>query len=124
MPSTPPPPRRRVLFVEDESGLRHAYKRFFDGRYEIAFATTGTEARAQATAFAPEVVVLDLRLPDTDGIELLRQLRALRPDLAVVITSAYSSMQPLVDVMGIPHSGYLVKPFQLTDLAARIDAAS
>jgi DNA-binding response OmpR family regulator len=114
---------QRVLFVEDEAGLRQAYQRYFQGRYELAFAPTGAEARARVRDFAPELVVLDLRLPDTDGIDLLRELRALRPSLRVVVTTSYASMQPLFEVLGIPYSGYLVKPFSLSDLEAEIDAA-
>jgi DNA-binding response OmpR family regulator len=67
--------------------------------------------------------VLDLRLPDTDGMDLLRDLRALQPDLRVVVTTSYASMQPLFEVLGIPYCGYLVKPFSLTELQAAIDAA-
>lgn len=115
--------KRRVLFVEDEPGLRQAYRRFFAGRFDAVFATSGAEARLLVREFAPELVVLDLRLPDGDGMDVLRQLRELRPDLRVVITTSYASMQPLFEMMGIAHSGYLVKPFSLSDLAARIDAA-
>jgi DNA-binding response OmpR family regulator len=115
--------RQRVLFVEDEAGLRQAYQRYFHGRYEVAFAPTGSEARARVRDFAPDLVVLDLRLPDTDGIDLLRDLRALRPELRAVITTSYASMQPLFEVLGIAYSGYLVKPFSLSDLEAEIDAA-
>jgi DNA-binding response OmpR family regulator len=115
--------RQRVLFVEDEAGLRQAYQRYFQGRYQVAFAPTGAEARARLRDFAPDLVVLDLRLPDTDGIDLLRDLRALRPTLRAVITTSYASMQPLFEVLGIAYSGYLVKPFSLSELEAEIDAA-
>jgi DNA-binding response OmpR family regulator len=115
--------RHRVLFVEDEAGLRQAYQRYFQGRYDVAFAHTGAEARVRVRDFAPDLVVLDLRLPDTDGIDLLRELRALRPSLRAVITTSYASMQPLFEVLGIDYSGYLVKPFSLGDLEAEIDAA-
>jgi DNA-binding response OmpR family regulator len=114
---------RRVLFVEDESGLRHAYQRYFADRFTTAFATTGAEARTLVRDFAPDLMVLDLRLPDADGMELLRDLRGLRPDLRVVVTTSYASMRPLFEMLGIPHSGYLVKPFPLSELAAQIDAA-
>ena len=114
---------RRVLFVEDESGLRHAYQRYFADRFTAAFATTGAEARVLVRDFAPDLMVLDLRLPDADGMELLRDLRALRPDLRVVVTTSYASMRPLFEMLGIAHSGYLVKPFPLSELAAQIDAA-
>ncbi len=116
--------RRRVLFVEDEGDLRKMYQRFFRARYDLAFAGTGEEALTQVTAFKPEVVVLDMRLPDTDGIELLRRIRGTDPELPVIITTAYLSMEPLVQVLGMPHSGYLVKPFELAELGERIDAVS
>lgn len=115
--------RRRVLFVEDERDLRKTYQRYFRSRYELAFAGTGQEAVGQVEAFGPDVVVLDMRLPDTDGIELLRRIRTERPNLPVIITTAYLSMEPLVQVLGMPHSGYLVKPFELAELGERIDAA-
>lgn len=118
-----PPARRRVLFVEDEPALRQSYARAFQGRYQAAFAGTGREALARFAESEPDVVVLDLRLPDTDGIALLRQFRAARPGLPVIITSAYVSLEPQLQVLDLPHHGYLVKPFDLSDLARRIDAA-
>jgi DNA-binding response OmpR family regulator len=115
-------PRRKVLFVEDEVTLRRTYKRFFADRYDVAFAASGTEARRQMDEFHPEVLVLDLRLPDTDGITLLQEIRQSRPSLPVIVTTAYVSMEPLINVLDLSHSGYLVKPFDLEELAARIDA--
>lgn len=114
-------PRRRVLFIEDEPALRLSYERAFAQRYEAAYAATGAEALTLLITHRPDVAVLDLRLPDTDGIELLRRLRAVRPDLAVIITSAYVSLEPQLRVLALPHHGYLVKPFDLADLARRID---
>ena len=114
--------RRRVLFVEDEPALRHSYERAFAQLYVSAFAATGAEALRLVREHRPEVAVLDLRLPDTDGIDLLRQLRQEQPHLAVIITSAYVSLEPQLQVLAIPHHGYLVKPFDLAELAQRIDA--
>src|SRR5437016_14590022 len=72
--------------------------------------------------FHPEVLVLDLRLPDTDGITLLQEIRQSQPSLPVIVTSSYVSLEPLINVLDLGHSGYRVKPFDLEDLAARIDA--
>jgi len=102
-----PASRRKVLFVEDESALRRTYDRFFAERYEVAFAGSGSEARRQL---------------DTDGVTLLQEIRASRPALPVIVTTSYVSMEPLINVLDLGHSGYLVKPFDLEDLAARIDA--
>ena len=120
--ASPSPPRRKVLFVEDEPTLRRTYKRFFANRYDVAFAASGSEARRQMDEFHPEVLVLDLRVPDTDGITLLQEIRASRPTLPVIVTTSYVSMEPLINVLDLGHSGYLVKPFDMDDLAARIDA--
>ena len=121
-PPATSPRRRKVLFVEDELSLRRTYKRFFAERYDVAFAATGSEARRQMEDFRPEVLVLDLRLPDTDGITLLQEIRGSRPTLPVIVTTSYVSMEPLINVLDLGHSGYLVKPFDMEELAARIDA--
>lgn len=115
--------RRRVLFVEDEEALQISYQRFFRARFEMEFAGTGAEAMAQLESQAPDVLVLDMRLPDTDGIELLRKIRSLHPDLPVIITTAYLSIEPQLQVLDLGYSGYIVKPFDLDELGAAIDAA-
>jgi DNA-binding response OmpR family regulator len=114
--------RRRVLIVEDEPALRLSYDRAFRPRYDLAFASNGAEAMEQLELHRPEVAVLDMRLPDTDGIELLRRIRVTHPNLPVIITTAYLSIEPQLKVLDLPHSGYIVKPFRLDELGARIDA--
>ena len=54
---------RKVLFVEDEAALQYSYKRFFKGKYSMAYAPNGAEAMRQLDAFQPDVLVLDMRLP-------------------------------------------------------------
>jgi CheY-like chemotaxis protein len=93
-----------VLFVEDEAALQSSYARYFSSRYEMAFARTGAEAMQQLESFEPEVLILDLRLPDTDGIALLQRIRQKRATLPVVVTTAYVSMEPLMHVLDLGHS--------------------
>jgi DNA-binding response OmpR family regulator len=114
--------RRRVLIVEDEPALRLSYERHFTPRYDLIFASTGAEALARLAEERPDVAVLDMRLPDTDGVELLRRIRITQPGLPVIITTAYVSIEPQLKVLDLPHSGYIVKPFRLDELGARIDA--
>src|SRR2546428_11969769 len=117
------PPPRRVHFAEDEAHLQSSYERFFRGKYSMAYAPSGAEALRQLSHFEPDVLVLDMRLPDTDGIALLQRIRETRPTLPVVVTTAYVSMEPLMNVLDLGHSRYLVKPYELSELAAAIDAA-
>ena len=115
-------PRRRVLIVEDEPALRLSYERAFRPRYDLVFASTGAEALDQLEQHTPDVAVLDMRLPDTDGVELLRRIRVTHPELPVIITTAYMSIEPQLRLLDVPFSGYIVKPFRLEELGARIDA--
>ena len=119
---TDPHPRRRVLFVEDEPALRFSYERYFRNRYDVAFASSGAEALAQLQLLRPDVLILDMRLPDTDGVDLLRRVREQRPDIPVFVTTAYVSMEPRLRVLDLAFNGYLIKPFELRDLGDRIDA--
>jgi len=118
---TGPARRRKVLFVEDEPGLRSAYARLFVKRYEMAFAATGAEALSELGRFAPDVVVLDLRLPDVDGVDVLTKIRQARVPVRTIVTSAYASMEPQLALMDLGHKAYLQKPFDPEDLAQLID---
>ncbi|MFZ5624760.1 MAG: response regulator [Gemmatimonadota bacterium] len=120
---TAPAVRRRVLFIEDEPAIQTSYERFFGDRYDARFASTGAEALAQLGTDPPDVVVLDMRLPDTDGIDLLRRIRAIATAMPVVITTAYMSVEPQLRVLDLAFTDYLLKPFDLEDLRTRIDAA-
>ena len=115
--------RRRVLFVEDEPALRISYERYFRDRYTMAFAATGAEALEALRAAAPDVLILDMRLPDTDGVALLRRIRQDLPKIAVIVTTAYVSVEPQLRMFDLSAIDYLVKPFDLHDLGQRIDRA-
>src|SRR3989442_689440 len=107
-----------ALSLETRTAFRRTASELLDqlpegsGRLVIDFSGTRTVDSAG----------LDMRLPDTDGIALLQKIRQQSPALPVVVTTAYVSMEPLMGVLDLGHSGYLVKPFDLNDLAARIDA--
>lgn len=120
---TTPAPRRKVLFVEDESSLRTSYQRFFSNRYDLVFATTGAEALIKLRDEKPDIMVLDMRLPDTNGVEILRQVREKDEHLPVIITTSYLSVEPQLRMLGLTYTGYLLKPFRLHELDVRIDAA-
>src|SRR2546428_414812 len=122
-------PGEKVLAAPEELGLdsRTAFRRaatelleqLAEGAGRLVIDLAGTR---QIDEFHPEVLVLDLRLPDTDGITLLQEIRQSQPSLPVIVTTSYVSMEPLINVLDLGYSGYLVKPFDLEDLAARIDA--
>jgi DNA-binding response OmpR family regulator len=118
------PPRRRVLFIEDERLLRQSYERYFRSRFELAFAATGTEALVLVREFRPHLIVLDLGLPDTDGLEVLRRVRERNATLPVIVTTGFGHLQAEMAERHLTVSRFLLKPLGLDELAAAIDATA
>ena len=118
-------PRPRVLVVEDDRGLRLALRRALEGAgYEVEVAGDAVTATARFGGVRPHLVVLDLRLPRGDGLELCRRIRR-RPDgqgVAVLVLSARDAVADRIAGLDAGADDYLVKPFVLEELLARVRA--
>ena len=116
------PPARgtpSVLVVEDDPSLATALVRGLGrGGYRVAHVMTGREALASGD---PDVVLLDLGLPDADGVDVCRQLRA-RSDAGIIIVTARGEEPERVLALDAGADDYLIKPFGLAELLARIRA--
>jgi len=113
----------RVLVVEDDrsigTGLVQALR---NADHDAVLVPTGAEALTAIDAAVPELVLLDLGLPDIDGIDLCRQIRERWPDLRIVILTARSDEIDVVVGLDAGADDYLVKPFRLAELMARVRA--
>ncbi len=106
-----------ILIVEDETSLRESLRDWLaDGGYSVEAAEDGGEALRMVDEQDFGVVLLDLRLPDIDGIQVLREAKKRRPELKVVIITAYPSVNTAVAAMKEGAIEYLPKPFNLDDL--------
>ncbi|SEQ01639.1 two-component system, OmpR family, response regulator [Streptomyces sp. yr375] len=115
--------RGRLLVVDDEPAIVDTVTRFlrFVG-YEVRTAATGREALAEAREFLPELVLLDIMLPDSDGFEVLNRLRADGLPVAVVFLTARDTRKDLVRGLSAGGDDYITKPFGLDEVNARIGA--
>ena len=113
-----------VLLIDDDHGTRDLLKEVLQKEgYTIDEAKTGHEALAQARAFPFDVVLADLRLPDVDGIEVLRTLHALDSDLPVIVMTAFGSMETAVEAIRDGAYDYISKPFNLTEVRLTVRRA-
>ncbi len=113
--------KETILVVDDEPDLRLLVRMTLEGSgYRVEEASTAAEAVAQALAISPSLILLDIRLPDAEGFEVLRTLRAQREfaDTPVVMMSAHSSPPTLRKAEVIGSHDYLIKPFKYDDLLA------
>lgn len=111
-----------ILVVEDEQYISRVLTTLLDtGGYRVITAQNGVAARAQVFAHMPELVLLDLGLPDVDGIQLLRELRQ-QIDIPVIVVSARNLERDKVTALDNGADDYITKPFSAPELLARIRA--
>ena len=114
--------REKVLIVEDEKGISQFIAAALSSRgYEAIQAHTGAEALTIISSHCPDLVILDLGLPDMDGLSILEQLRAWS-SLPVVVVSARSHEKDKVTALDLGADDYLTKPFGTDELLARVRA--
>jgi two-component system, OmpR family, copper resistance phosphate regulon response regulator CusR len=113
----------RVLVVEDERKLAQILASALEGeRYEVVVAATGEDGFFRANAEAFDLVVLDVMLPGRSGFEILQTLRQRRIDTPVLILTARDGVDDRVRGLDLGADDYLVKPFAIAELLARIRA--
>jgi two-component system response regulator ResD len=116
--------RGKVLIVDDEPTIADVVCRYLTrAGYAARTASTGEEAIRCAAADRPDVVVLDLMLPDVDGLEVMRRLRAQdRERTAIILLTARGEESDRVIGLRLGADDYVVKPFSPAELVARVDA--
>jgi len=113
----------RVLLVEDDSILGEGLSlSLADWGFEVSLAKTGGYADSALTTQPYDLVILDLGLPDKDGCDVLKQMRARKSVIPVLILTARDGLNDRVNGLELGADDYITKPFQLRELEARIKA--
>ena len=113
----------RVLLVEDEAALRESVRdALADAGYAVDGAADGEEGLYFGLEYPADVAVVDLGLPKLNGIELIRRLRAQGRKYPILVLTARDRWQDKVEALGAGADDYLVKPFHVEELLARLNA--
>ncbi|HSS67223.1 MAG TPA: response regulator [Nocardioidaceae bacterium] len=114
----------RVLVVDDEPQILRALSINLRARsYEVHTAASGSDALATAASHPPDLVILDLGLPDLDGVEVIRGLRGWTT-VPIIVLSGRSDSSDKVDALDAGADDYITKPFGVDELLARVRAVS
>ena len=113
----------RVLVVEDEKSISGLIKAILTANgYDVITASTGNEAFSMISSHCPDLVVLDLGLPDMDGMEIIKAVRSWT-SLPVIVVSARSYERDKVQALDMGADDYVTKPFSAAELLARVRVA-
>jgi two-component system response regulator MprA len=113
----------RLLVVDDDRALRDVLRRALTlAGYDVRLAESGASALAEVASSAPDAVVLDVGLPDIDGLEVCRLLRREGNRLPVLMLTARAAVSDRIDGLDAGADDYLVKPFDVDELKARLRA--
>ncbi|MBI5442973.1 MAG: response regulator [Deltaproteobacteria bacterium] len=112
----------RVLIVDDEEHIRTLYTlELEDEGYEVLSLETGKDLKSHIRSFHPDVVVLDIKMVDVSGLDVLQEVRTEFYDLPVILCSAYGSFKG--DIKSIAADYYVVKSSDLTELKKKLKTA-
>ena len=113
----------RLLVVDDDRALRDVLRRALTlAGYDVRLAESGASALAEVAAAAPDAVVLDVGLPDIDGLEVCRLLRREGNRVPVLMLTARAAVSDRIDGLDAGADDYVVKPFDVDELKARLRA--
>ena len=118
---------RTVLVVDDEALIRWSLSEgLADAGWTVRQAATGAEARAAVRALQgqPFVLLLDLRLPDVSDLSLIRDLRAARPDVPMIVMTAHGSDDDAAQALMTGVYSFVGKPFDVVEIVELVDAAA
>jgi two-component system, OmpR family, response regulator MprA len=113
----------RILVIEDDDAVRAALRRaLMLGRYEVVEAANGQEGMLRAQSDVPDAIILDLGLPDVDGMEVCRRIRDGGNRTPILMLTARDAVDDRVDGLEAGADDYLVKPYDVRELQARLHA--
>ena len=113
-----------ILVVDDEHLIRWSLEQQLRREgYTVLLAETGAEALSRAQAESPDLILLDVRLPDADGLEILERLRAGDPESLVIMITAHGGVQSAVRAMKLGAHDYVIKPFDMEELKLTVRKA-
>ena len=112
---------RSVLIVDDEIGVRQSLKMLLKNDYEVFLAKNAEEAFSQIKEHSPEVILLDVTLPDLDGFKVLERIKQDHPNIIVIVmTGTIMTEKMVLEAKRFRAYGYVSKPFDIDELRLMI----
>ena len=113
--------KENILIVDDDESIRRSLTLIFGKKgYKTETAGTGREALEKAQGKSFGLALLDIKLPDVEGVELIAPLKAMHPDMVVIMITAYASLETAVQALNGGASAYVTKPLNMDEVIANV----
>ncbi|MBP2671086.1 MAG: two component, sigma54 specific, transcriptional regulator, Fis family, partial [candidate division NC10 bacterium] len=112
--------RATVLVVDDEAGIRESFEAVLSKEYDLLFASNGPDALRIVSSRDVNLMLLDIRMPGMDGLEVLRHVKELNEQTEVVIVTAVKSLKTAIEAIKLGASDYITKPFDALEILSLI----
>ncbi len=107
----------QILIVDDDAQLRQSFGRILEGEgHEVRYAPSGEAGVEEVSRLAPDLAVMDVRMPGITGIEAMQRMRAIAPNLPVIIMTAYGGTETAIEATKLGAFDYILKPFDIPDI--------
>jgi DNA-binding NtrC family response regulator len=114
--------KRKVLIVDDDRDIVSIVSTILAGRgWDISAAYSGSEALEAVTASKPDIILLDIMMPEMNGIEVLKKIRKIDSDARIIMITAFGDVESYLDSMELGAYEYINKPFETDELLEMID---
>lgn len=101
----------KILICDDEEGVRESYRLILEKDYDLVFASNGDEGIQAVKKEPVDLVILDIKMPKKSGVDALKEMKVARPNLKVIISTGYRSVEVAQEASRLGATEYLVKPF-------------
>ncbi|MDX2225711.1 MAG: sigma-54 dependent transcriptional regulator [Verrucomicrobiae bacterium] len=115
---------QRILIIDDEKDVQYSFKRIFEKEpFELETASSGEEGIALIKKAAPDLVIMDIRMGGSNGLEALQQIRKFDTRLPIIMMTAYGTTQTAIQAMKLGAFDYILKPFDIPKMKSLIESA-
>jgi len=112
-----------VLIVDDDKSIRYSLKRMMEGNFSILTTQNGEEALHQFKENPPDLVIMDIKMPGRNGIDVLKEMKSIDPKSPVIIMTAYGTTETAIEAMKYGAFNYILKPFPIPQMKGMIEKA-
>ncbi len=113
----------RILIVDDDKAIRYSLKRIFEEHYLVMTAQNGEEAISLFQQNSPDLIIMDIRMPGQNGIDLLKEMKAKDPKSLVIVMTAYGTTETAIEAMKWGAFDYILKPFSIPKMKELVEKA-